>query len=69
MWWVAHDRHGSFTAQSIHGQALHIDPTAEMVIPRFAPHPLAANAHLPTSMPVFRALGQPLMRHPGMSFS
>jgi CubicO group peptidase (beta-lactamase class C family) len=61
MWWVAHDAHGSFTAQGIHGQALHIDPVAEMVVARFASHPLAAHAHLPTSMPAFRALAAHLM--------
>ncbi|MGJ7524580.1 serine hydrolase domain-containing protein [Variovorax sp. GB1P17] len=61
MWWVAHDAHGSFTAQGIHGQALHIDPVAQMVVARFASHPLAANAHLPTSMPAFRALAEHLM--------
>lgn len=61
MWWVAHDAHGSFTAQGIHGQALHIDPVAEMVVARFASHPLATDAHLPTSMPAFRALAAHLM--------
>lgn len=61
MWWVAHDAHGSFTAQGIHGQALHIDLVAEMVVARFASHPLAANAHLPTSMPAFRAMAAHLM--------
>ena len=65
MWWVAHDAHRTFTAQGIHGQALHIDPMAEMVVARFASHPLAANAHLPTSMPAFRALAEHLMRHTG----
>ena len=61
MWWVAHDAHGTFTAQGIHGQVLHIDPVAEMVVARFASHPLAANAHLPASMPAFRALAAQLM--------
>lgn len=65
MWWVAHDAHGSFTAQGIHGQALHIDPVAEMVVARFASHPLAANAHLPTSMPTFRAMAAHLMGEAG----
>jgi len=65
MWWVAHDAHGTFTAQGIHGQALHIDPVAEMVVARFASHPLAANAHLPTSMPAFRAMAAHLMDEGG----
>ncbi len=62
MWWVAHDAHRTFTAQGIHGQVLHVDPTAQMVVARFASHPLAANAHLPTAMPGFRALAGQLMR-------
>ncbi|WP_326537829.1 serine hydrolase domain-containing protein [Pseudorhodoferax sp.] len=65
MWWVAHDAHRTFTAQGIHGQALHIDPVAEMVVARFASHPLAADAHLPTSMPAFRALAAHLMGEGG----
>lgn len=66
MWWVTHDAHGAFTARGIHGQAIWIDPKAEMVIARYASHPLAANSpHLdPTSLPAYRALGQHLLRHP-----
>ncbi|WP_219214579.1 serine hydrolase domain-containing protein [Variovorax boronicumulans] len=60
MWWVAHDPHGTFTAQGIHGQLLHIDPVAEMVVARFASHPVAAQAHLPTVMPALRALAERL---------
>lgn len=56
MWWVAHDAQQSFTAQGIHGQLLYIDPSAEMVVARFASHPLAANAHLTVSLPGFHAL-------------
>jgi hypothetical protein len=47
MWWVthdAHDAHGAFGARGVHGQTLCIDPAAEMVVARFAPHPVAANA-------------------------
>lgn len=62
MWWVAHDARRTFTAQGIHGQVLHIDPEAELVVARFASHPLAADAHLPGSMPAFRAIAEHLMR-------
>ena len=41
MWWVSHNAHGAFTARGIHGQAIYVDPAAEMVIARFASHPLA----------------------------
>ena len=40
-WWVSHDDHGVYMARGIHGQAIYVDPKAEMVIARFASHPLA----------------------------
>ena len=62
MWWVSHNDHGAFMARGIHGQAIYIDPKAEMVIARFASHPLAANANFdPTTLPAFYALGEHLM--------
>jgi CubicO group peptidase (beta-lactamase class C family) len=63
MWWVSHNSHGAFTARGIHGQALYVDPAAEMVIARFASHPLAANVNLdPTSLPAYHAVAEHLMR-------
>jgi hypothetical protein len=63
MWWVSHNEHGAFAARGIHGQVIYIDPKAEMVIARFASHPLAANANLdPTSLPAYHALAKHLMR-------
>ena len=62
MWWVSHNEHGAFTARGIHGQAIYVDPTAEMVIARFASHPLGANANLdPTSLPAYHAVARWLM--------
>jgi CubicO group peptidase (beta-lactamase class C family) len=64
-WWVSHDDHGVYTARGIHGQAIYVDPKAEMVIARFASHPLAANVNLdPTSLPAYRAIAEQLMAHP-----
>lgn len=64
MWWVTHNSHGAFTARGIHGQAIYIDPTAEMVVARFASHPLGANANLdPTSLPAYDAIALHLMHH------
>ena len=64
-WWVSHDDHGTFMARGIHGQAIYIDPAAEMVIARFASHPLAGNVNLdPTSLPAYRAVADFLMAHP-----
>ena len=63
MWWVSHNDHGAFMARGIHGQAIYIDPKAEMVIARFASHPLAANVNFdPTTLPAFHALAVHLMR-------
>jgi CubicO group peptidase (beta-lactamase class C family) len=62
-WWVSHDDHGVFMARGIHGQAIYIDPKAEMVIARFASHPLAGNVNLdPTSLPAYRAIADHLLR-------
>jgi CubicO group peptidase (beta-lactamase class C family) len=35
MWWVTHNEHGAYMARGIHGQAIYIDPKAEMVIAHF----------------------------------
>lgn len=62
MWWISHNEHGAFTARGIHGQAIYVDPVAEMVIARFASHPLAANINLdPTSLPAYEAVARHLM--------
>jgi CubicO group peptidase (beta-lactamase class C family) len=64
MWWVSHNAHDAYTARGIHGQAIYIDPAAEMVIARFASHPLAANANLdPASLPAYHAVARHLMTH------
>ena len=65
MWWVSHNDHGAFAARGIHGQAIYVDPAAEMVIARFASHPLGANANLdPTSLPAFAAVARRLLEKP-----
>ncbi len=61
MWWVTHDAAGAYMARGVHGQALYIDPAAQVVIARFASHPVAANAaNDPTSLPAFRAVARHL---------
>jgi CubicO group peptidase (beta-lactamase class C family) len=63
MWWVSHNPHGAYTARGIHGQAIYVDPAAEMVIARFASHPLGANVNLdPTSLPAYHAVAEHLRR-------
>lgn len=61
MWWVTHNEHGAFEARGIHGQRLYVAPGAEMVVARFASHPVAASAaNDPITMPALLALGRML---------
>lgn len=61
-WWIAHDEHGVFEARGVYGQAIYIDPKAEMVIARFGSAPWASNIYLdPKSLPAFRALAEHLL--------
>jgi CubicO group peptidase (beta-lactamase class C family) len=63
-WWISHNRHGAFMARGIHGQAIYVDPKAEMVIARFASHPLAGNVNFdPTSLPAYEAIAAHLLAH------
>ena len=62
MWWVSNDDHGAYTARGVHGQTIWVDPVADMVIVRFASHPVAANAATdPTSLPAYRAMADHLI--------
>jgi CubicO group peptidase (beta-lactamase class C family) len=62
-WWISHDDHGVFMARGVHGQAIYIDPRAQMVIVRFASDARASNLLLdPTSLPAYRAVAEYLMR-------
>lgn len=62
MWWVSHNAHGAYMARGVHGQALYIDPAAQMVIARFASHPVAGNAaNDATSLPAYHAVARHLM--------
>jgi CubicO group peptidase (beta-lactamase class C family) len=63
MWWVFHNKHGAFAARGVHGQTIYVDPTAEMVIARFASFPTAKNAQIdPTSLPAYQAVAKYLMK-------
>lgn len=62
-WWIMPGNEGAFSARGIHGQAIYVDPAAEVVIVRFGSHPIAANgAFDPTSLPAFRAVAEHLSR-------
>ena len=63
MWWVSHNPNGAYMARGIHGQAIYIDPKAQMVVVRYASHPIAGNAGIdPTSLPMYQALADALMK-------
>ncbi|PLC03747.1 6-aminohexanoate hydrolase [Variovorax sp. RO1] len=63
MWWVSHNPHGAYMARGIHGQSIYVDPKAEMVIVRYAAHPIAANGgNDPLTLPAFQAMGEALMK-------
>lgn len=62
MWWLFHNPHGALAARGVHGQTIYVDPTAEMVIVRFASFPAAQNAKIdPTSLPAYQAVAEYLM--------
>jgi len=62
MWWIFHNDNGAYAARGVHGQTIYIDPTAEMVIVRFASYPKAKNAVIdPTSLPAYQAVADYLM--------
>jgi CubicO group peptidase (beta-lactamase class C family) len=61
MWWVSHNELEAFEGRGIHGQRLYVAPKADMVIARFASHPVAASAaNDPVTLPAFLALGRML---------
>ena len=59
MWWLFHNGNGAFAARGVHGQTIYVDPTADMVIVRFASYPTAKNAKIdPTSLPAYQAVAE-----------
>jgi CubicO group peptidase (beta-lactamase class C family) len=62
MWWVSHNAHGAIMARGVHGQNIYIDPKAEMVIARYASHPVAANvANDVHTLPAYHAMALALL--------
>jgi CubicO group peptidase (beta-lactamase class C family) len=59
MWWVSHNELDAFEARGIHGQRLYVAPKAQMVVARFASHPVATSAaNDPITLPALLALGR-----------
>jgi CubicO group peptidase (beta-lactamase class C family) len=64
-WWVLHNADGAYSARGIYGQAIYVDPKAEMVIVRFASHYLAASGNFDaTSLPAYQAVADRLLAAP-----
>jgi hypothetical protein len=64
MWWVSHNNLGAYSARGIHGQALWIAPAADLVIARYASHPIAGNGNSAldkVSLPAYQALAEHVM--------
>ncbi|RWD66350.1 MAG: class C beta-lactamase-related serine hydrolase [Mesorhizobium sp.] len=58
-WWVSHNELDAVEARGIHGQRIYIAPQAEMVVARFASHPMAGSAFNDTiTLPQMLALGR-----------
>ena len=65
MWWVTNNANGAYAARGVHGQAIYVDPKAEMVIARYASFPMAGNAfNDPTSLPAYQAMADHLVANP-----
>lgn len=61
-WWMTHNAHGAYMARGVYGQGIYIDPKAEMVIARYASHPVAGNAaNDVVTLPAYMALAKELM--------
>ncbi|WP_430417483.1 serine hydrolase domain-containing protein [Marinobacter adhaerens] len=63
MWWIFNNANGAYAARGVHGQTIYIDPTANMVLVRFASFPNASNSKIdPTSLPLYQAVADYLMK-------
>ena len=63
MWWISGNANGVFMTRGVMGQSIYVDPTAEMVIVRFASTPVwSNNFNDPTTTPAFAAMADHLMK-------
>jgi hypothetical protein len=59
---VTHNAYSTIMTRGVHEPNIYIDPQAEMVIARYASHPLAANiANDPHTLPAYHALALALL--------
>jgi len=41
-WWILHNADGAYEAAGVHGQMIHVNPGAEMVVVKLSSHPVAS---------------------------
>ena len=59
----SNNKNGAFMARGVHGQAIYIDPAAQMVIVWLASSNLASNLLIdPLSLPAYSAVAEYLMK-------
>lgn len=62
-WWVLHNADGAWEAAGIHGQFIHVNPAAEMVVIKLSSHPVAGAAFThPLTLKAWAALAQAVRR-------
>ena len=62
-WWVLHNADGAYEAAGIHGQFIHVNPAAEMVVVKLSSHPVAgAGFTHPLTLNAWAALAQAVRR-------
>ncbi len=62
-WWILHNTDGAFEASGVHGQMIHINPAAEMVVIKLSSHPVAgAGFTHPLTLRAWAALAQALRK-------
>ena len=63
MWWISNNADGAYMARGVHGQAIYVDPAADMVIVRLASNPQASNTHNDyLSLPAYQAVADYLKK-------
>lgn len=62
-WWMLHNADGAFEASGVHGQMVHVNPAAEMVIVKLSSHPVAgAGLTHPLTLRAWAALAEAVRR-------
>jgi hypothetical protein len=58
-WWILHNADGAFEASGVHGQMIHINPAAKMVVVKLSSHPVAgAGFTHPVTLKAWEALAK-----------